>query len=240
MTISVLVADDQVLIRAGLVALLKTAPGLHVLGEAVDGAQAVLMAAELDPDVVLMDMKMPKLDGIEALRRILAFNPRVRVVMLTAFDVPECVYTALGDGASGFLLKDTPPDGIIAAMYAVVAGDTLISPSVTRRLVETYAQNHSASRFAQTSLDFLTPRETEVLRLVAAGCTNTEIAARLLLSEATVKTHIKHTLSKLGLNNRAQAVVAAYESGLVQPSNAAGYNGDRGRLKPAQSLSGPS
>ncbi|GAA1971005.1 response regulator transcription factor [Amycolatopsis minnesotensis] len=222
MTIRVLVADDQVLIRTGLVALLKTAPGLEVVGEAVDGTRAVAMVAKLDPDVVLMDMKMPKLDGIGALREILAASPGTRVVMLTAFDLPEYVYTALGDGASGFLLKDTPPDGIIAAVFSVVAGDTLISPSVTQRLVEAYAQSHVANACARRHLRDLTPRETEVLRLVAAGYTNGEIAERLLLSEATVKTHVKHTLAKLGLNSRAQAVVAAYESGLVVPANGAG------------------
>ncbi|QWF84645.1 response regulator [Amycolatopsis sp. CA-230715] len=222
MTVRVLVADDQVLIRSGLVAILRTAPGVEVVGEAVDGVRAVAMVAELGPDVVLMDMKMPKLDGIGATRKILADSPGTRVVMLTAFDLPEYVYTALGDGASGFLLKDTPPEGIIAAVFSVVAGDTLISPSVTRRLVEAYAQSHVANACARIQLHDLTPRETEVLRLVAAGYTNGEIAERLLLSEATVKTHIKHTLSKLGLNSRAQAVVAAYESGLVVPANGAG------------------
>jgi DNA-binding NarL/FixJ family response regulator len=220
MTIRVLVVDDQALIRAGLIALFKAAPGLEVVGEAADGAQAVALVADTGPDVVLMDIRMPVLDGIDATRQILA-TPREeqpRIVMLTTFDIDEYVYTALSEGASGFLMKDTPPDRIIAAVRTIAAGDLLIAPGITHRLIETYARHHRAAAAGGPRLDLLTARETEVLRLVGNGLSNAEIARRFVLSEATVKTHVKRTMGKLHLTSRAQAVVAAYESGLVVPA----------------------
>lgn len=219
MTIRVLVADDQALIRAGLVALLTAAPGFEVVGEAADGEQAVALAAETAPDVVLMDIRMPVLDGIAATRRILAAagEDPPKVVVLTTFDLPEYVYTALGEGAAGFLVKDTPPERILSAVRTIAAGDILIAPHITHRLIETYARHHRAPAAAPPRLDALTARETEVLRLVGNGLTNAQIAQRLVLSEATVKTHVKRMMGKLGLSSRAQAVVVAYESGVVVP-----------------------
>jgi DNA-binding NarL/FixJ family response regulator len=219
MTIRVLVADDQHLIRAGLVALFNAAPGLEVVGEAADGEQAVALAASTQPDVVLMDIQMPILDGIGATRRILAApgERHPRVVVLTTFDLDKYVYTALSEGASGFLLKDTPPQRIIAAVHTIAAGDMLMAPRITHRLVETYAQHHQTMAARDHRVRDLTVRETEVLRLVGTGLSNTQIAERLVLSEATVKTHVKRVMSKLRLASRAQAVVVAYESGLITP-----------------------
>jgi DNA-binding NarL/FixJ family response regulator len=221
MTVRVLVADDQELIRAGLVALFRAAPGLEIVGEAGDGAQAVALTAETRPDVVLMDIRMPVMDGIAATRAILADDSghRPYVVVLTTFDLDEYVYTALGAGASGFLLKDTPPQRIIAAVHTVAAGDMLIAPRITHRLIEAYTDRHRATAAGGSLLAELTARETEVLSMVGTGLSNGEIAARLVLSEATVKTHVKRFMAKLGLNSRAQAVVVAYESGLVIPSH---------------------
>jgi DNA-binding NarL/FixJ family response regulator len=216
--IRVVVADDQALIRAGLVALLGAAPGLEVAGDAADGRQAVEVIARTRPDVVLMDIRMPVLDGIGATRQILATPEPPRVVMLTTFDLDEYVYTALGAGASGFLLKDTPPERIIAAVHTIAAGEILIAPRITRRLVETYAHHHRTVATREPRLHELTARETEVLLLVGNGLSNTQIAERLVLSEATVKTHVKRIMAKLRLVSRAQAVVVAYESGLVVPS----------------------
>ncbi|ONI80938.1 DNA-binding response regulator [Saccharothrix sp. ALI-22-I] len=216
-----LVADDQALIRAGLVALFTAAPGFEVVGEAADGEQAVALAAETTPDVILMDIRMPVLDGIAATRRILREHREdpPRVVVLTTFDLPEYVYTALGEGASGFLVKDTPPERIISAVRTIAAGDILIAPHITHRLIETYASHHRATAVGAPQLAVLTARETEVLRLVGNGLTNGQIAQRLVLSEATVKTHVKRTMGKLGLSSRAQAVVVAYESGLIVPTS---------------------
>ncbi|WP_199441159.1 response regulator [Umezawaea beigongshangensis] len=223
MTIRVLVVDDQALIRAGLAALFTAAPGLEVVGQAADGAQAVALAAEVAPDVILMDVRMPVLDGIAATRQILAAagEDPPRVIVLTTFDLDEYVYTALGEGAAGFLLKDTPPERIIAAVHAVAAGDVLLAPRITRRLIESHAQQHRAAAAGAPRLSVLTARETEVLRLVGNGLSNGEIAQRLVLSEATVKTHVKRTMGKLHLTSRAQAVVVAYESGLIVPAVAA-------------------
>ena len=220
MRLRVLIADDERLVRAGLRMVLASAGDIEVVGEAADGLQTVQAAERLRPDVVLMDIRMPVLDGIGATRRILSApgEHRPHVVVLTTFDLDEYVYTALGEGASGFLLKDTPPERIISAVHAVAAGDILIAPRITHRLVETYAQQHRAKAFAVPALAGLTARETEVLRLVGNGLSNAQIAERLVLSEATVKTHVKRIMTKLALSSRAQAVVVAYESGLVVPA----------------------
>jgi DNA-binding NarL/FixJ family response regulator len=218
---SVLVADDQVLIRAGLAALIRAAPGLEVAGEASDGLEAVELARRTRPDVVLMDIRMPGLDGVQATARLLAEDSphRPRVLVLTTFDLDEYVYAALSAGASGFLLKDTPPQRLLAAVHTVAGGDMLIAPSITRRLVEAYArQVQPPPAPAPAALECLTGRETEVLRLVGRGLANGEIAERLVVSEATVKTHLNRAMAKLGLASRAQAVVLCYESGLVVPS----------------------
>ncbi|WP_217144467.1 response regulator transcription factor [Streptomyces sp. AC627_RSS907] len=214
---TVLVVDDQFLIRAGLVGLLRAAPGIKVLGEASDGAEAVALAAETAPEVILMDIRMPGMNGIEATERILAeaSDPPPRILVLTTFDLDEYVYGALRAGASGFLLKDSGPERLLAAVTAVAGGDALFAPSVTRRLVEAYARQSACERLAD--LDVLTSRELEVLKLIARGLSNPEIADLLSISEATVKTHLNRTMTKLDLDSRAQAVVAAYESGLVTP-----------------------
>jgi DNA-binding NarL/FixJ family response regulator len=215
--ITVLVVDDQFLIRAGLVGLLRAAPGMEVVGEAGSGEEAVALAAETAPQVILMDVRMPGLNGIDATERILAraAEPPPRVLMLTTFDLDEYVYGALRVGASGFLLKDAGPERLFAAVNAVARGDALFAPSVTRRLVEAYARQISDERPAD--LDALTARELEVLKLTARGLSNAEIAERLCIGEATVKTHLNRTMAKLDLGSRAQAVVLAYESGLVVP-----------------------
>jgi DNA-binding NarL/FixJ family response regulator len=217
----VLVVDDQFLIRAGLVGLLDAAPGFEAVGEAGDGHEAVRLAAKTQPDVILMDIRMPGMNGIQATRRILAeaAAPAPRVLVLTTFDLDEYVYGALRAGASGFLLKDSGPERLLAAVTSVGGGDALFAPSVTRRLVEAFAHRASFEPGVRTPPDLgaLTIREAEVLRLVARGLTNLEIADRLSISEATVKTHLNRTMTKLDLNSRAQAVVAAYETGLVTP-----------------------
>ncbi|MGW2831244.1 response regulator [Streptomyces sp. NPDC001286] len=217
-TIRVLVVDDQFLVRGGLVALLRAAPGMEVVGEAADGAEAVTLAAKTHPDVILMDIRMPGTTGIEATRRILAAasDPPPRILVLTTFDLDEYVYGALRAGASGFLLKDAGPERLLAAVSAVHGGDALFAPAVTRRLVEAFTRTTRTSE-PPPALDALTGRELEVLRLVARGLTNAEAADRLFISEATVKTHLNRTMTKLGLTSRAQVVVVAYETGLVVP-----------------------
>ncbi|MEV5173415.1 response regulator transcription factor [Streptomyces flaveolus] len=218
--IKVLVVDDQFLIRAGLVGLLDAAPGFEVVGEAGDGEQAVRLAAETRPDVVLMDIRMPGVNGIEATGRILAeaTDRPPRVLVLTTFDLDEYVYGALRAGASGFLLKDSGPERLLAAVTAVEGGDALFAPSVTRRLVEAFARQQAPAVTAPSpDLGVLTSREVEVLKLTARGLSNLEIADRLYISEATVKTHLNRTMTKLDLGSRAQAVVLAYETGLVTP-----------------------
>jgi DNA-binding NarL/FixJ family response regulator len=209
---NVLVVDDQVLIRAGLAALLRAAPGIDVVGEAADGAEAIELAAKTQPHVVLMDIRMPGVNGIAATEQIVAATPAPRVLVLTTFDLDEYVYAALRAGACGFLLKDAEPERLIAAVHAVAAGDTLFAPSVTRRLIEAYVPS-----VPNPALDVLTPREVEVLRLVGTGLANADIADRLVVSEATVKTHLNRAMTKLDLSSRAQAVVVAYETGLVKP-----------------------
>jgi DNA-binding NarL/FixJ family response regulator len=217
----VLVVDDQFLIRAGLVGLLNAAPGFEAVGEAADGDEAVRLAAETGPDVILMDIRMPGMNGIEATKRILAdaADPAPRVLVLTTFDLDEYVYGALRAGASGFLLKDSGPERLLAAVAAVGAGDALFAPTVTRRLIEAFARQDGVVNGGRPSphLENLTTREVEVLKLVARGLSNPEIADRLCISEATVKTHLNRTMTKLHLESRAQAVVIAYETGLVTP-----------------------
>ncbi|WP_377271579.1 response regulator [Peterkaempfera sp. SMS 1(5)a] len=222
MTIRVIIADDQAMVRAGFAALLSAQPDIDVVGEAPDGRQAVEVSGRTHPDVVLMDVRMPEMDGLEAARRLLSPPPgvvhRPRVLMLTTFDVDDYVYEALRAGASGFLLKDAPPADLIAAVRVVAAGEALLAPSVTRRLIEDFARRRPAPRRDPgLRLSGLTPRETEVLEHIARGLSNSEIAGTLVLAEQTVKTHVGRILAKLGLRDRAQAVVFAYESGLVTP-----------------------
>src|SRR5262245_21982401 len=220
--IRVVIADDQTLVRAGFRAILQDQPGITVVGEAEDGRDAMDLARKRRPDVVLMDIQMPDIDGIEATRRILAEagEPAIAVLMLTTFDLNEYVYEALRAGASGFLLKDVLPEDLIAAVRVVAAGDGLIAPTITKRLIEQFARTAPPST-PPPGLEDLTPRELEVLTLIARGLSNGEIAAELVLSEATVKTHVKRVLSKLDCRDRVQAVVLAYEAGLVTPGDSA-------------------
>ena len=214
----VLVADDQALVRGSFRVLVETAPGLTAVGEAEDGVAAVELARRVRPDVVLMDVRMPRMDGIEATRRICGdpATEGVRVLILTTFDLDDYVYAALRAGASGFLLKDTPPADLLTAIQVVAAGEALLAPTVTRRLIAEFAKRPEPA--APAGLDGITEREREVLLLIARGLSNAEIAAHLHLGLATVKTHIGHLLSKLAARDRAQLVIAAYESGLVCPS----------------------
>ena len=217
--ISVLIADDQALVRAGFRAILEAQPGISVCGEAEDGRAAIELVRRRRPDVVLMDIQMPEVDGLEATRRLLRDSEpenQVAVLMLTTFDLDAYVYDALRAGASGFLLKDTPPEDLVAAIRVVARGDALIAPGITKRLIEQFARSAPAST-PPAALAELTPREAEVLILVASGLSNAEIADELVLSHATVKTHVKRILFKLGLRDRVQAVVLAYEAGLVFP-----------------------
>jgi DNA-binding NarL/FixJ family response regulator len=217
MTISVLLADDQPLLRRGFRMILEAEPDLTVTAEAGDGAEAVELTRRQVPDVVLMDIRMPGTDGIEATRRITVAHPDVRVLVLTTFDLDEYAFGALRAGASGFLLKDVRPAELVAAIRTVAAGDAVVSPRVTRRLLEEYAQVLPPSGDQYPQLAALTDREREVLVLVARGLSNAEIAANLYVSEATVKSHVGRILSKLGLRDRVQVVVLAYESGLIRP-----------------------
>jgi DNA-binding NarL/FixJ family response regulator len=221
MTIRVLVADDQPLMRTGFRMILHATEDLKVVGEASDGAKAAEGAEKLRPDVVLMDVRMPGTDGIEGTRRIVASTPRTRVLILTTFDVDEYAFTALRAGASGFLLKDVPPEQLVEAIRAVASGDAVVSPRITRELLDRYAASLPAESAASTGvhplLAKLTEREGEVLLALARGLSNAEIAADLVLSEKTVKTHVTRILGKLELRDRVQAVVLAYEQGLVVP-----------------------
>ncbi len=218
MTVRVLIADDQEMIRTGFRLILEQA-GVAVVAEAADGAEAVAAARRTGPDVVLMDIRMPHLDGIEATRRLLEGPPRIdtRVIVLTTFDLDEYVYGALRAGASGFLLKDLPAEQLAIAVTAVAAGDALLAPAVTRRLIERFASMPDPGTKPPPGYAELTDREREVFAMVARGLTNRQIAARLVVSEATVKTHVARIFSKLDLHDRAQAVVLAYESGIVRP-----------------------
>ena len=216
--IRVALADDQALVRAGFRALLDAQPDIEVVGEADDGEQAVRLAVSDRPDVILIDIRMPGLDGLEATRRIVADErcADVKVVILTTFDLDEYVFEAIRDGANGFLVKDTEPEELVRAVRAVVAGDALLSPRVTRRLISEFADRAKAPQ-AGPGLDVLTDREREVVALVGEGSSNEEIAERLIMSAATAKTHVSRAMIKLGARDRAQLVVFAYESGLVRP-----------------------
>ena len=223
-TVRILIADDQALVRAGFKMILDAEEDILVIGEASDGAQAVDLAKRLKPDVVLMDIRMPELDGIEATRQVVANSgdDPVRVLMLTTFDLNEYVYEALRAGASGFLLKDTPPEQLVAGIRVVAEGEALLAPSITKRLIQEFAVAAPVKTGPVPGLDELTPRELEVFRCVARGLSNAEIAEELVVSETTVKTHVARVLMKLGLRDRVQAVVLAYEAGVVAPGRTNG------------------
>ncbi len=226
MTIRVLVADDQSMVRAGFRMLLGGEEDIEVVAEASNGLEAVDKAARYDPTVVLMDIRMPELDGLEAARRILAADRDARILILTTFDLDEYVYEALRAGASGFVLKDEPPEQLLAAIRTVAAGDALLSPAVTKRVIAQFTRIPRPTPPAE--LDDLSEREREVFRLIARGLSNGEIAQELFISETTVKTHVTHILAKLGLRDRVQAVVLAYQAGLFEP-DAPPPDGDTGR-----------
>ncbi|MFE6282550.1 response regulator [Streptomyces sp. NPDC057877] len=218
-TIRVLIADDQQMVRQGFTVLLNTQPDIEVTGQAVNGLDAVAKVGELVPDVVLMDIRMPELGGIEATRRILAAHPHIKVLVLTTFDLDEYVYDALRAGASGFLLKDASADQLAEAVRVVAAGDALLAPGITRRLIAEFSRMDGAPRGPlKARVGELTERETEVLALIARGLSNAEIAEHLVVAEQTVKTHVGRILVKLGLRDRTQAAVFAFESGVVRPT----------------------
>ncbi|MFC7547227.1 response regulator [Plantactinospora sp. GCM10030261] len=219
MTIRVLLADDQELVRGGLAMIVDARDDMAVVGEAGDGLSAIAVAERTRPDVVLMDVRMPRLDGIEATRRLVRSGHPARIVMLTTFDLDEPVYAALRAGASGFLLKDTRPADLVEAIRVVARGEALLAPTVTRRLLDRFAERLPGPQTSAPRLADLTPREVEVLTLVARALSNAEIAERLYVSQATVKTHLSAILAKLGLRDRIQAVVFAYDAGLVKPSS---------------------
>ena len=215
---SVLIADDQALVRVGLRKILESEPETEVVGEASDGEDAIAAAGRLRPDLVLMDIRMPVLDGIEATRRIVAAQPATRVLILTTFGLDSYVYDALRAGASGFMLKDAPPEEIVGAVRIVASGEALLAPAVTRSVIEEFARQRPGSpREPPAAVAELTPREREVLDLLARGLSNPEICERLVITEATTKTHVAHILQKLALRDRVQAVIYAYETGLVSP-----------------------
>jgi DNA-binding NarL/FixJ family response regulator len=218
MTVKVLIADDQALVRGGLRKIIESEPDMRVVGEAADGVEAVEAAARAKPDVALMDIRMPRLDGIEATRRIVArAGEEVRVLILTTFGLDEYVYEALRAGASGFMLKDSPPEELVDAVRVVSTGAALLAPAVTRSVIEEFARRSPRQEVDSPRLAELTERELEVLKLLTRGRSNAEIAADLVVSEATSKTHVAHVLMKLGVRDRVQAVIFAYECGLVQP-----------------------
>jgi DNA-binding NarL/FixJ family response regulator len=217
MSIGILIADDQALVRAGLRMILEAAEDLRVVAEATDGIEAVEATRRTRPDIVLMDIRMPRMDGLEATRQIIAGSGRPpRLLMLTTFDLDQYVFDALHAGASGFLLKDSPPEQLVAGIRVVAHGDALFAPSITRRLIESFVRDRKRAQKPR-ELDELTTRELEILGLIARGLSNAEIAEQLVVSAATVKTHVARVLSKLGLRDRVQAVVLAYETGIVQP-----------------------
>jgi DNA-binding NarL/FixJ family response regulator len=215
--IRVVIADDQALLRGGFRMILESQKDIEVVGEAADGREALEQARALEPDVVLMDIRMPELDGLEATRQLVGGDGAPRVLILTTFDLDEYVYEAMKAGASGFLLKEVRPEQLADAVRVVAAGETLVAPAITRRLIEEFVRRRPPGSGTPPEVSELTERELEVFKLVARGLSNSEIAAMLFLSEATVKTHITHVLAKLGLRDRVQVVVLAYESGLVLP-----------------------
>lgn len=216
MSIGVVVADDQAIVRAGFRLLIDSEPDLTVLGEAADGAEAVALARKTSPDVILMDIRMPLMDGIAATRQVAADGKLPRVLILTTFDLDEYVFAALRAGASGFMLKDRPPEELLAAIRVIASGEALIAPNVTRRLIAHFVHQPDPVQAVPAALAELTAREREVLALIAAGLSNTEIAAKLVMSVPTAKTHVSRILAKLGARDRAQLVVMAYQSGLVR------------------------
>jgi RNA polymerase sigma factor (sigma-70 family) len=221
-TIRVLIADDQALVRSGFRLIIESRDDLAVVGEAEDGAQAIRLAAELDPDVILLDIRMPNVDGIEATRAIVSSGARARILVLTTFDLDEYVYGAIRAGASGFLLKDVRPPDLIDAIRLVAAGNALLGPSVTQRLLTRFAESTDTSDGdAEAALESLTDRERVILRLLAEGLSNAEIAAELVISETTVKTHVSNLLRKLRVRDRVQAVIVAYETGIASPARTA-------------------
>ena len=219
MSVRVMIADDQALVRAGFKMILEAEPDILVVGEAEDGVEAVEMIKRLKPDVALMDIRMPRLNGLEATREVVNGDGEAptRVLMLTTFDLNEYVYEALRAGASGFLLKDVPAEQLVAGIHVIARGEALLAPSITRRLIEEFARNQPIEREKPKEIEELTAREMDVFKLVARGMSNAEIAAELIVSETTVKTHVARILMKLHLRDRVQAVVYAYESGLSQP-----------------------
>jgi DNA-binding NarL/FixJ family response regulator len=218
-TVRVLVVDDQPLVRSGFRMILDERDDLELVGEAADGEQGIALARELDPDVILMDVRMPNLDGVEATRRLVEAGTRARILVLTTFDLDEYVYAAVRSGASGFLLKDVEPTELVDAIRVVAAGNSLFGPAATQRLVERFAG--TPEPLNEGALERLTEREREILRLLAGGLSNAELAEKLFLSETTVKTHVSAVLRKLGVRDRVQAVIAAYDAGLVRPGSAA-------------------
>jgi DNA-binding NarL/FixJ family response regulator len=220
MSIRVLVCDDQALVRSGFRMILEARPDIEVVGEAGDGREAIDLAWRVLPDVILMDVRMPNLDGVEATRRLVAAGTDARILILTTFDLDEYVYAALRAGASGFLLKDVEPVQLVEAIRVVARGDAMLAPSVTRKLLDRFAAELPGGDGPSPDLSSLTERELEVLKLVAGGLSNAELAERLFLSETTVKSHVSNVLRKLGVRDRVQAVVLAYEAGLVRPGSA--------------------
>jgi DNA-binding NarL/FixJ family response regulator len=221
MTVRIVIADDQSMVRAGFRSLLNEEPDIEVVGEAADGEQAVSAVRRFKPHVALMDIRMPGVDGIEATRRLVKGGSAARVLILTTFDLDQYVYEGLRAGASGFLLKDASPEQLIAAIHVVAEGDAVLAPSVTRRVVETFARLPDPQNEDPAAVASLTAREREVLKLLAKGLTNAEIAAQLIVSDATAKTHVRNLLTKLALRDRVQAVIYAYEAGLVRPGGVA-------------------
>jgi DNA-binding NarL/FixJ family response regulator len=216
MSINLLIADDQALMRVGFRTILDADPDLRVVAEANDGAQAVDQARRTRPDIVLMDIRMPIMDGLEATRRIVATNAPPRVLILTTFDLDENVYEALAAGASGFLVKDVAPEQLLAGIHTIAQGDSLLSPTVTRRLIESFVSHHRTPQ-APPGIEDLTARELQILELLARGLSNVEIAEQLVVSSSTIKTHVARVLAKLGVRDRVQAVVLAYETGVIRP-----------------------